>query len=257
MRSIQDNVNSKSNLKTSFRINSQLSKAILTGLIIMGSAMTSAHSELVIQEKNPEASITNQYAALKNADESSPQLHQLITHLNQRVSVNPKDALAWEILAQIYYDNGYDDYAVYAANEAVNLGYSTATLKNILLNSGAHISQSQLQSDYLTEDMGKAFVKEYQSALSKIYGEVYGFNYDESLPKPPAPVVKPRALKTNSKSKPRRTPVKKQTAPVKRRPAAKAKPAPKAQPVKKQSKPSTPRNNTPKSTDPFSILRSN
>uniref|UniRef100_UPI00356ACD4A hypothetical protein n=1 Tax=Psychrobacter sp. TaxID=56811 RepID=UPI00356ACD4A len=129
----------RSNIRVSFR----LSKAFLVGLFIMGSAMTTAHSELVIQEKDPGSSIINQFSALKNADAKSPQLHQLVADLNQRVSRNPNDSLAWEILAQIYSNNGYHAYAVYAASEAIDLGQSTAKLKKILLNSSAIVSQSQ------------------------------------------------------------------------------------------------------------------
>lgn len=244
----------KSSIKASFK----LPKALLAGLFIMGSVMSTAHSELVIQEKDPDSSIINQFAALKNADTQSPQLQQLIVELNQRLASNPKDSLAWEILAQIYSDHGYHAYAVYAASEAIDLGQSTSKLKKILLNSSAIVSQSQLRSDYLTDEVDAAFLKEYQYALSKIYGDIYGFNYDESLPKPPAPVVKPRSAKTKSKSKAqRRTFVKKQTTPTRRKAVAKQppRPAPKAKPVRQPTKPSSPRNNNGKSTDPFSILR--
>ncbi|MEK6200577.1 hypothetical protein [Psychrobacter sp. P11G5] len=236
-------------IKSSIKVSIKLPKAILVGLFITGSVMGTAHSELVIQEKDPGSSIINQYAKLKNADAKSPQLHQLISDLNQRLSSNPNDSLAWEILAQIYYNNGYHAYAVYAASEAINLGQNTSKLKKILLNSSAIVSQSQLQSDYLTDEVEADFLKEYQYALSKIYGEVYGFNYDESLPKPPAPVVKPRAAKTKSQ---RRASVKRQVAPVKRKTAVKQKLAA-SKPVKQQS---TPRKTTPISTDPFKNVRS-
>lgn len=231
------------------------SKTILTGLIIIGTAMSAAHSELSIQEQDPQASIINQYAALENAGVKSPQLHQLIADLNQRITLNPKDSLAWEILAQIYYNNGYQAYAVYAASEAIDLGNNAPKLKKILLNSSAVVSESQLRADYLTDDVDTEFLENYQYALSKIYGEVYGFNYDESLPKPPAPVVKPRAVKTKNKaSAQRRKSVKKKAraAPIKRKSTVKQKPKPKAAPIKK---PSPSRNNNSKITDPFSILR--
>ncbi|WP_367106019.1 hypothetical protein [uncultured Psychrobacter sp.] len=231
------------------------STAILTGLVTMGVAMNTAHSELSIQEKDPKSSIVNQYAALKNTDAKSPKLHALITDLNQRIALNPKDSLAWEILAQIYYNNGYYAYAVYAASEAVDLGQSTPKLKKILLNSSAIVSESQLEAEYLTDDVDAEFLKDYQYALSKIYGEVYGFNYDESLPKPPAPIVKPKAVKTKSKiSAHRRTPVKKKarSAPVKKKAAVKPKATPKASPIKK---PTPSKNSNSKATDPFSILR--
>ena len=121
-------------IQRSINVSFKLPKALLAGLFIMGSAMSAAHSELVIQEKDPGSSIVNQFATLKNADAKSPQLHQLIANLNQRLAVNPNDSLAWEVLAQIYYNNGYHDYAVYAASEAMDRGQSTAELKNILLN---------------------------------------------------------------------------------------------------------------------------
>ncbi|WP_372862007.1 hypothetical protein [Psychrobacter sp.] len=243
-------------IRSNIRVSFTLSKAFLAGLFIMGSAMTTAHSELVIQEKDPGSSIINQFSALKNADAKSPQLHQLVTDLNQRVSRNPNDSLAWEILAQIYSNNGYHAYAVYAASEAIDLGQSTAKLKKILLNSSAIVSQSQLQSDYLTDEVDAAFLKEYQYALSKIYGDIYGFNYDESLPKPPAPVVKPRSGRSGTKSKPQpQVSVKKASKPIKKKPAVKKPPRPPK--VKPVTKPSPTKKSNAKSTDPFSILRSN
>ena len=239
----------KSRIKVSFK----LPKAVFSGLLIMGTAIGTAHSELVIQEKDPGSSVINQYAKLKNADARSPQLHQLVSDLNQRLSANPNDSLAWEILAQIYYSNGYHADAVYAASEAIELGHSTAKLKNILLNSSAIVSQKQLQSDYLTDEVDAEFLKEYQYSLSKIYGEIYEFNYDESLPKPPAPVIKPRAVKNKTKSrKQRRTSVKKKASPVKRQAAVKQRRAP-TKPVKKQS----PSKSSPSiATDPFKNVRS-
>ena len=243
-------------IRSNIRVSFTLSKAFLAGLFIMGSAMTTAHSELVIQEKDPGSSIINQFSALKNADAKSPQLHQLITDLNQRVSRNPNDSLAWEILAQIYSNNGYHAYAVYAASEAIDLGQSTAKLKKILLNSSAIVSQSQLQSDYLTDEVDAAFLKEYQYALSKIYGDIYGFNYDESLPKPPAPFVKPRSGRSGTKSKPQpQVSVKKASKPIKKKPAVKKPPRPPK--VKPVTKPSPTKKSNAESTDPFSILRSN
>ncbi|MGM8888190.1 hypothetical protein ACS8FD_19845, partial [Psychrobacter sp. 1U2] len=235
------------------KVSFKLPKAVFSGLLIMGTAIGTAHSELVIQEKDPSSSVINQFAKLKNADARSPQLHQLVSDLNHRLSVNPNDSLAWEILAQIYYNNGYTAYAVYTASEAINLGHSTAKLKKILLNSSAIVSQKQLQSDYLTDEVDADFLKEYQHALSKIYGEIYGFNYDESLPKPPAPVIKPRAVKNKTKSrKQRRTSVKKKASPVKRQAAVKQRRAP-TKPVKKQS-PS--KSSLSIATDPFKNVRS-
>ena len=230
-------------IQRSINVSFKLPKALLAGLFIMGSAMSAAHSELVIQEKDPGSSIVNQFATLKNADAKSPQLHQLIANLNQRLAVNPNDSLAWEVLAQIYYNNGYHDYAVYAASEAIDQGKSTAELKNILLNSSAIIAQKQLQSGYLN-NVDAAFKKEYQHALSKIAGDVYGFNYDESLPKPPKVVKRSVPKKTSS--------TKKSAAPVKKKTVVK----PKRTYVKPViQKPTPTRSNTPVSTDPFDILR--
>lgn len=236
------------------------SRATLVALLIVGLTVSTAHSELIIQEKDPDSSITNQYAALKNADVQSPQLHQLIEDLNQRLSLNPNDSLAWEILSEIYYNHGYHAYALYAASEAVSSGQSTEKLKKILLNSSAIVSKSQLQSDYLTDDLETDFLEEYQYALSKIYGEVYGFNYDESLPKPVAFVVKPRAAKAKSKTRAQSRPStqkKTQVALSKRKAIVKqnTQPVPKSKPVKQLVKQSSPKSSNAKSTDPFSILR--
>ncbi len=232
----------------------KISKAVAISLALTCLTVGTAHSELSIQEEDPASSVTNQYDALKNADASSADLHNLIATLNQRVAANPNDSLAWELLAQIYYNNGYHAYAVYAANEAIESGYSTNTLQKILLNSSAIVSQSQLQADYLTDDVSNEFTQDYQRALSKIYGKVYGFNYDESLPKPPAPVVRPRAAK--SKPKVQRAPTKRAAKPAKRRPAAKsvAKPKPRVAP-QKPTRRAPARSNTPSSSDPFKILR--
>jgi hypothetical protein len=236
-------------------------KAFLIGLVISGSAIGTANSELFIQEKPPVSSIITQYAQLKNANASSAQLQQFIIELNQRVTSNPNDSLAWQVLAQIYYSNGYHAYAVYAASEAIDLGQSTATLKKILLNSSAIVSESQLQADYLTDVMDTEFLKQYQYALSKIYGEVYGFNYDESLPKPPAPVVKPRIAKANKISSPKRRPSKlttkkvKSTATRKQTTLSKPKKVSKPIAVKRPINKPTAKNRGSSSTDPFSILR--
>lgn len=241
-------------IKSNINVNFKLSKAIMAGVFIIGSAMSTAHGELVIQEKDPSASIINQFDALKKSDAKSPQLQQFVTELTQRLARNPSDSLAWEILAQIYYDNGYQEYAVYAASEAMDLGQSTAKLKKILLNSSAALSQSQLQSGYLTDEVDAAFLKEYQYALSKVYGDLYGFNYDESLPKPP--VVRPRATRAISKSKAQpRVAVRKQVTPTKKAVKQPPRQTPKAKPINKPAKPSSPRTSNAKSTDPFSILR--
>lgn len=236
-----------------FRIN-RVNRAMAIGVVLMVTAVNSAHSELSIQEKEPQSSVVNQYNLLKNADESSNQLHQLISSLKQRVAANPEDSLAWELLAQIYYNNGYHAYAVYAASEAIEQGYTTTKLKKILLNSSAIVAESQLKAGYLSGDVDSEFLKEYQHALSKIYGEVYGFNYDESLPKPPAPVVRAKPAKVKSKARSKSSVIskKKAKAAVKKKPIVKKRP--KAAPVKKPVKPAV-RKSTPRSTDPFSILR--
>ncbi len=236
------------------------SRTILVALLMTGLAVSTAHSELVIQEKDADSSIINQYATLKNTDVKSLPLHELIKDLNQRLSLNPNDSLAWEILSEIYYNHGYHAYALYAASEAISSGHSTENLKRILLNSSAIVSKSQLQSDYLTEDLEADFLEDYQYALSKIYGEVYGFNYDESLPKPVAPVVKPRAAKAKSKTRAQTRPSvqkKTQAAPSKRKVIVKPniRPVPKSKPVKQPVKQSSPKSSNAKSTDPFSILR--
>lgn len=237
---------------------SKVTKSAIAGFIIMYSAMSVAHSELSIQEREPESSITNRYAALKNADEKSVALHQLIAELNQRVTVNPADSLAWELLAQIYYSNGYHANAVYAASEAVEKGYSTPTLKKVLLNSSAMVAQNQLKGHYLSTDVDEDFIKEYQNALSKIYGSIYDFNYDESLPKPPAPIVRPKARQMKSTSNSRhRAPIPKKVKTTAKKKTVVQKPrvAPKVLPAKQPIK-SLPSNSGKSSTaDPFKILR--
>lgn len=234
----------------------RLSKALLIGFATTIITIGTAHSELSIQEKDPQGSIVNQYDSLKNVDSKSSDLHQLITQLNQRVSVNPNDALAWELLAQIYYNNGYHAYALYAASEAIESGSSSAKIKKILLNSSAIVSKSQLEADYLAGETDEAFLAEYQLALSKIYGEVHGFNYNEALPKPP--VVRAKAKTVAKKSK-RAATVKRATVPKvtkavapKQRTVAKPKPAP----IKKSIPKAAPKPKTNSSSnDPFSILR--
>lgn len=251
-----NNVQSNKKYHWSAMSDFKISKAAFAGLIIMCSAMGTAHGELSIQEKEPEASIINRYATLKNADASSSQLHKLIAELNQKVSRDPNDSLAWELLAQIYYNNGYHAYAVYAASEATEQGYSTPKLKKILLNSSAIISKSQLQADYLTDDVDEAFLKEYQFALSRIYGQVYDFNYDESLPKPAAPILKPKARVSSKPS--RSVPANKKVSATPKKRAVvqpKSRPVPTATPVKKPASPSPAKNSRSTTTDPFKILR--
>ncbi|WP_435950801.1 hypothetical protein [Psychrobacter sp. DM8] len=236
-------------------------KAVVTSIAIMGSAISVAHSETLGQQLDPQLNVINQYERLKNTDARSAELHQLVATLNQRLDSNPSDSLAWELLAQIYYNNGYYAYAVYAASEAIDQGYRSDKLQKILLNSSAIVSQNQLQQDYLTDELDDRFLNEYQSALSRIYGSVYGFNYDESLPKPPAPVVKPKAVKAKVKVPRRATKkkaqiVSKKKAAPKKKTVVKTKPrvVPKKAPVKKIVKPA-PKKSNPRSTDPFSILR--
>lgn len=238
-------------------------KTALAGLAVIVTLAGSAHAELIIQEKDPSASIINRYEVLKDADYTSLELHQLVDDLNQRVANNPKDTLAWEILAQIYYSNGYDLYALYAASEAIDQGYSTNTLEKILLDSSMAVSQSQLQSGYLGEEVDQSFVTEYQYALSKIYGEVYDFNYDESLPKPPPPVLRKRTSPTRAHKAPRRatrpaikTPVR-VTPPRTRRVEP---PKPRARPVRRPTPARQPTRRAPpkpvaRPNDPFGILR--
>ncbi len=233
----------------------KLNRALLIGLATIVT-IGSAHGELSIQEKDPQDSIINQYDKLKNADARSTDVHQLIAQLNQRVSVDPSDALAWELLAQIYYNNGYHAYAVYAASEAIESGNNSAKIKKILLNSSAIVSKSQLEADYLSGETDEAFLAEYQLALSKIYGEVHGFNYDESLPKPPVVRAKARTVARTSK---RAATVKRATAlkvtkaaTPKKRAVAKPKPAP----IKKSTPKAAPKpKSSSSSNDPFSILR--
>ncbi|MGO1782151.1 MAG: hypothetical protein ACTIKO_06440 [Psychrobacter sp.] len=194
----------------------------------------------MIQEKNPGSSIVNQFATLKDANAQSPELHQLIADLNQRLAVNPSDTLAWDILAQIYYNNGYHDYAIYAASEAIDRGKSTATLKSILLNSSIIVAQKQLQTGYLN-NVDAASKIEYQHTLSKVAGNIYGFNYDESLPKPPPKPIRrsnPTPPKPIKRSKPAPTP---------------SKPTRSTSPKPTVSQPAS--NNTPVSTDPFKNVR--
>lgn len=257
---IANNAADTSNGGKSLSYKTMLNKTIFISLLIMGATIGTAHSELSIAEKNPQSSVINQYASLKNANPRSAELHQLVADLNQRVSINPKDALAWELLAQIYYNNGYHTYAVYAASEAIESGYSTAKIKKILLNSSAIVSKGQLQADYLAGEIDEDFLKEYQLALSKIYGEVHGFNYDESLPKPP--VVRPRAVKAKSTSSSRsrpaaskkayKAPVKQRAKPIKKRRVVKPKPAPVRRATPKPA-PKSKSNSRP--SDPFSIVR--
>lgn len=228
----------------------KFSRALMIGCATTVITVGCTHSKLSKQEKDPQNSVAIQYDSSNSVDSKSSDLHQLVAQLNQRVSVDPNDALAWELLAQTYYNNGYHAYAVYAASEAIESGYSSAKIKKILLNSSAIVSKSQLEADYLAGETDKAFLAEYQLALSKIYGEVHGFNYDESLPKPPVVRVKAAPqVKSNSRSSARKaTPKVKKSAPPKKRVAPK--PAKKATP-KTAPKPKS----SSISKDPFSILR--
>lgn len=237
------------------------SKSLLLGVAIFGGTMSMAHSELTIEEKDPESSIINRFENLKDAELSDLALHELVNDLNNRLSANPKDSLAWGILAQIYYENGYDDYALYAANEAIDLGYNTTKLKRILLNSSVVVAENQLREDYLVEGVDEDFIKEYQYSLSRIYGEVYGFNYDESLPKAVAPVVRPKAKVSTSTVKRRPVSTARRRAPT---PAPKKRvsspPKPKTTPVARpkvivKPKSTTTPKTTGASSDPFKILR--
>lgn len=249
------------NNKKSTKAGTTYFKAVLTSIVIMGSALSAAYGEVTMLPTDSQLNLINQFERLQNADISSAELRGLVATLNQRLSNNPNDSLSWELLAQIYYNNGYYAYAVYAASEAIDQGYSSEKLQKILLSSSAIVSKNQLQQDYLSDDLDDEFLEEYQNALSKIYGSVYGFNYDESLPKPPAPVVKPR-VKSKAKSTRRATTQKRVQATPKKKPVVKRAPkkvtpkrvVPKKAPVKKSVTPA-PQRSTPRSTDPFSILR--
>lgn len=242
-------------------------KAAVTGVLVMFGALSCAHAELIIQEKNPETSISNRYALLLDANPTSAELHQLVTDLNQRVTNNPKDTLAWEILAKIYDHNGYELYAIYAASEAMEQGYSTTRLQKILLDNSTSIAEQQLRSGYLSAGVDADFFTEYQLAISQIYGDVYSFNYDESLPKPPvirtrvnnrplnqrnavnsrySSTRKPRTVQTHAATTRKRKPTKPRATP----PVLKSKP----QARKPVVKPAFNQRNS-SSGDPFKILR--
>lgn len=246
------------NIQSSIKVSFKLPKALLAGLFIMGSAMSAAHSELVIQEKDPSASVINQFATLKNATARSPQLHELIATLNQRLAANPNDALAWEILAKIYANNNYHDYAVYAANEAIELGQNTAPLKKILLDSSTIVVQRQLQSGYL-DGADESFIKEYQHVLNKITGEIHGLSHDESLPKPPK-IVRPVKIKEPKQTRKSGRKIKQQrkrdTSAASSKPIVR-KPTRSAPVVKPITKPKPPRSSNTGSKDPFDVLRKN
>lgn len=228
-------------------------RALMIGCVTTVVTVGCTHSKLSKQEKDPQNSVAIQYDSSKSVDSKPSDLHQLVAQLNQRVSVDPNDALAWELLAQTYYNNGYHAYAVYAASEAIESGYSSAKIKKILLNSSAIVSKSQLEADYLAGETNEAFLAEYQLALSKIYGEVHGFNYDESLPKP---IVRARPAKAAPKSYNRPATVKK-SAPIKVKKSAPKKPkAAKPKPAKKATPKAAPKpKSSSSSKDPFSILR--
>lgn len=155
-------------------------RAIFVSATLMGLSLTAVHAE---DGADPTAVLTEKYNALEGAAYESEALHELVDELNQRVHEHPEDFKAWEMLAKIYDYYGDYDYAIYAASEAVNLGYRTDTLKRVLLSSSVSMARDQLQSGYQEGIDDQVFLKNYQAALSSIYGEVHTFNYDESLPK--------------------------------------------------------------------------
>lgn len=231
-------------------------KSMLAGALTLYLSMSTVHAELSIQEKDPESSLINAYNQIKDADYESAALHHFVNELTQRVDAHPEDFLAWELLAKIYDQHGDETYAVYAASEAINLGHSSEALQQILLSDSIGVAQDQLQSSYLVGITDTAFLKQYQSALSKIYGDVYGFNYDESLPKrtvrayrvkTPKYSAKPKASSRSSRAAATKRANK---AAMRRRAAAKSKSTYKqAAPVKKSQPTSS------GVSDPFVILR--
>lgn len=227
---------------------------VATGLLVTSIGMLSnigiAHAELSISEKDPESSIVNQYEQYKTSDLDALSVSSFVDQLNQRVEQNPKDSLAWEILAKVYYDYGDIDYAVYAASEAIDSGSMDNDLYTILLTGSSFIAADQLEAGYADQIDSEKFINQYQAAISKVYGTMHGFNYNETLPKP---VVR----KTPSRAVKKYTPKKRVTR--NKRAAVKSKPKPKVaskkrnRPVSKP-KPQAPRSTTP-SVDPFKILR--
>ncbi len=148
------------------------------------------------------ASVSLETSSLGNED-----VERLVTQLNAYITENPDNLRVWETLAQTYHQYGYLSEALYAAGEAEALGSEAPTIKKILLNDSVSLAEAQIQEGYtvgITEaDAG--FVKDYQNALSKTYGNIYQFNYDESLPKPRRTVRSYRAPKRAKTARPATT----------------------------------------------------
>lgn len=225
-----------------------------TGLLVISIGMLSsigvAHAELSITEKDPESSIVNQYEQYKTSDLDDLSVSSFVDQLNQRVEQNPNDSLAWEMLAKVYYDYGDIDYAVYAASEAIDSGAADNALYSILLTGSTFIAVDQLESGYAQAIDDEAFIEQYQAALSKVYGTIHGFNYNEALPKP---VVRSTPARAAKKYTPKKRVTRNKRAAVKPKPKRNVAPKKTSRPVSKP-KPQAPRKTTP-SGDPFKILR--
>ena len=173
------------------------------------------------------------------------EVEKLVAQLSQYVLMHPEDRRVWETLAQTYDKYGYSEDAVYAAGEAAVLGSDAPYIKQILLLDSVALAKWQIQSGYsigLT-DSDAQFVKDYQQALSKTYGDIYGFNYDESLPK--------KRIVRKRYSKPSRTVPKRVSRPTVKRPVKR--------PAKKIAKPRPVTNRAPRASasprDPFDVVR--
>lgn len=181
------------------------SKALLALVLLLPFQLSHADDVQETSVNEAETAIV-ETEALKPKD-----VEQLVTQLNDYVLTHPEDRRVWETLAQTYYQYGYSEDAVYAAGEAAVLGSEEPYIKQILLLDSVALAKSQIQEGYsigLT-DSDAAFLKEYQHALSKTYGDIYGFNYDESLPK--------KRIVRKKYSQPRRTTSKKVTRPTPRK----------------------------------------
>lgn len=229
-----------------YSINIRAAKAIITGLVIMGAGFSVAHGD----DTSSTSSIMKQYEAIKSSEKRQPsQLYTLVEALNQTITANPKDRFAWEALAKIYYDNGYYTYALYSVSEATKLGESTASLQKILLDSSVQVVSSQLEAGYLNGSSDK-FVNEYKMTLSQIYGNVHGFNYDESLP---TPVVRTKKLTNTKPARARSAQKKERTRKKNAAPRRITKTVIPKQKVPTKRTPVKPSSSAP--TDPFGILR--
>ena len=228
----------------------------VTGITLANAESIDSNSNAVeVEDKvNDTSEIEQQYQLLKDSEANLTELLGLVTELNQIVD----EAEAWEILANVYYDNGYYNYALYAASEAVDLGVESENLQYILLNSSVILAEQQIDNGYLENITDKQFLEQYQAVLSKIYGDIHNFNYDESLPKP---VI--RAKKRTHKAKSNKKGYKrkhyrtakstKQPTKSKQRSRTKASQAKKPTSSKKTNPSSPPK--PKKSIDPFILVR--